>query len=191
MSERKRGHLRLVEDEPVREEGLDEPLEMKWIEEMQGVTTEQLRAGLEAVCSSVPRDGGEHLQREVVASFSGMEWMVTGLVWEPGVREVWHELLRIARQGEPGEPCVFTGQNMLRTLGRHTGALSEEWLSDAIAVAATRAIEVRVDGRFRAMTSLVRNYEGCNRNGNSYWRVRVGQSFAYLFGLVAHEGRRS
>jgi hypothetical protein len=100
-----------------------------WPEAKRGVPNSVLRGALFA---AVQGRGRRYLEREILASQSGITVRFTGMQLDQSDLDVWEQALHLARQHPLGTRCYFTARGFLKALRRaDSGRTNHEWLKSA------------------------------------------------------------
>lgn len=101
----------------------------KWTDRVRGVPNAILRSALFGIASGRQR---EELKEKEVSAFGGLSVRQTGQELNQGDRDVWDQLIHLARTGGL-ENCVeFSASSFLASIGRTAGGKDMQWLQKAI-----------------------------------------------------------
>ncbi len=133
---------RKIVAEEMRQEGLWAPAAVKVVPVPVEVTTlpvcpstvravpnDILRSALFAAIQGKTR---RHLDKELIASFEGVEIRFKGDQLDQADRDVWDQAIHTAKDQPFGNICHFKAYDFLKSIGRGTGRDEYEWLHESI-----------------------------------------------------------
>lgn len=138
-----------------------------WPEPMRGVPNGILRS---ALFGAIKRGKRRYMEREHIASVSGVHIVYTGPRLDQSDLDVWEGALHLARLARLGSRIEFAEKNFLRLIGRgghngkNLGSSDREWLRKVLARLTATAVEI-TQGPYTYGGSLIDEYFRDNTSG--------------------------
>lgn len=148
-----------------------------WREPVRGMINAALRSALFAAVHSKDR---RFIDRELLASVSGVEIRFLGQQLNQEDLEVCAEVFHLARLHPLGDTCHTSAHGLLKTLGRQTGKYEHEQLHASL-MRLQQPLEIKI-GRLDYSGSLV--MEGIKDRLTRHYVIKINPKLAPLF----HQG---
>jgi hypothetical protein len=119
-------------------------LPIDWPEPLRGAPNSVLRSALFGI---VMRGRRRYLNKEAIASWSGVEIIYTGLKLDQSDLDVWLLAVHLARHQPLGSPIRFSAYSFLKGIERPIGKSGRDWLKSVFTRLTACAVEIKIGSR--------------------------------------------
>jgi hypothetical protein len=147
-----------------------------WDNDQRGAPAAVLRSALFGV---IKRGSRRAVEKEILASWPGVEIRYTGFRLDQADLDCWLQVLHLARLYPLGQEVRFTARGFLRSIGRNGGGKDHAWLDGSLNRMVACAVAVRSAGGQEYTGSLISDFFVDRESGR--FVVRVNPLLADIF----------